>query len=378
MTHKEITFDRFIRIMFGLAIAIIAYLLLKKLSTVLMPFVIAWLLAYLLNPLVNLIQKKCKIKIRWVSILITFVLLFVVLAGLCWLIIPPAIDEVLKLKDVIVKYVQENNLPDLFTQYVMPYLSSTEDFKEYFSVSDITTFLETMVPKIFSVVSSSISAIVGVVMFLVSFIYLFYILMDYDKMTQGYIKYVPRDKRPFVQGLVNDVEEGMNSYFRGQALVALCVGILFSIGFLIIGFPMAVPLGLFIGFLNLVPYLQILGFVPTVILSLLKAYETHENFWPILLSALLVFAVVQTIQDGFLVPKIMGNVTGLNGAVILLSLSIWGVLLGFVGLIIALPLTTLLISYYKRFVIGVNPDEEDAPPDGQLESVSEITEQEEV
>lgn len=378
MTHKEITFDRFIRIMFGLAIAIIAYLLLKKLSTVLMPFVIAWLLAYLLNPLVNLIQKKCKIKIRWVSILITFVLLFVVLAGLCWLIIPPAIDEVLKLKDVIVKYVQENNLPDLFTQYVMPYLSSTEDFKEYFSVSDITTFLETMVPKIFSVISSSISAIVGVVMFLVSFIYLFYILMDYDKMTQGYIKYVPRDKRPFVQGLVNDVEEGMNSYFRGQALVALCVGILFSIGFLIIGFPMAVPLGLFIGFLNLVPYLQILGFVPTVILSLLKAYETHENFWPILLSALLVFAVVQTIQDGFLVPKIMGNVTGLNGAVILLSLSIWGVLLGFVGLIIALPLTTLLISYYKRFVIGVNPDEEDAPPDGQLESVSEITEQEEV
>ena len=377
MTHKEITFDRFIRIMFGLAIAIIAYLLLKKLSTVLMPFVIAWLLAYLLNPLVNLIQKKCKIKIRWVSILITFVLLFVVLAGLCWLIIPPAIDEVLKLKDVIVKYVQENNLPDLFTQYVMPYLSSTEDFKEYFSVSDITTFLETMVPKIFSVISSSISAIVGVVMFLVSFIYLFYILMDYDKMTQGYIKYVPRDKRPFVQGLVNDVEEGMNSYFRGQALVALCVGILFSIGFLIIGFPMAVPLGLFIGFLNLVPYLQILGFVPTVILSLLKAYETHENFWPILLSALLVFAVVQTIQDGFLVPKIMGNVTGLNGAVILLSLSIWGVLLGFVGLIIALPLTTLLISYYKRFVIGVNPDEEDAPPDGQLESVSEITEQEE-
>ncbi len=375
MTRKEITFDRFIRIMFGLAIAIIAYLLLKKLSTVLMPFVIAWLLAYLLNPLVNFIQKKCHIKMRWIAIVITFILLFLVLGGICWLVIPPAINEVVRLKDIIVRYVEDNNLPDLFTQYIMPYISSTEDFKEYFSVGDITTFLQTMVPKIFSVVSSSISAIVGVVMFLVSFIYLFYILMDYDKMSQGYIKYVPKDKRPFVQGLVNDVEEGMNSYFRGQSLVALCVGILFSIGFLIIGFPMAIPLGLFIGFLNLVPYLQILGFVPTVILSLLKAYETGENFWPILFAALLVFAVVQTIQDGFIVPKIMGNVTGLNGAVILLSLSIWGVLLGFVGLIIALPLTTLLISYYKRYVIGGKPDEDDAPSDTQLESVSEITEQ---
>ena len=180
--------------------------------------------------------------------------------------------------------------------------------------------------------------------------------MDYENMSKGYIKFVPKSKRRFVKGLVADVEEGMNSYFRGQSLVALCVGILFSIGFLIIGFPMAIPLGLFIGFLNLVPYLQIVGIVPTVLLSILKAYETHSNFWGIFLGAMLVFVVVQTIQDGFLVPKIMGNVTGLNGAVILLSLSIWGVLLGFVGLIIALPLTTLIISYYKRYVIGEEED----------------------
>lgn len=212
-------------------------------------------------------------------------------------------------------------------------------------------------------------------MFFITFIYLFYILMDYEKMTNSYIKFVPKSKRAFVQGLVTDVEEGMNSYFRGQSLVALCVGILFSIGFLIIGFPMAIPLGLFIGFLNLVPYLQILGFIPTVILSLLKAYETNQNFWGILVAALLVFAIVQIIQDGFLVPKIMGNVTGLNGAVILLSLSVWGVLLGFVGLIIALPLTTLLISYYKRYVVGINDDDSDVESP-KLESVSEITDTE--
>lgn len=359
---KEITFDKFIRILFGVFLAVIAYLLLRKLSGVLMPFVVAWLVAYMLNPFVNFIQKKCHIKLRWVAILITFILFVVVVGGICWLIIPAAINEILTLKDIIVKYVNDNNLPGLFTEYVMPYISSTEDVKEYFSVGDLTTFLETMLPKIFSLISSSISAVFGVVMFLISFIYLFYILMDYEKMTKGYIKYVPQKHRAFVQGLVADVEEGMNSYFRGQSLVALCVGILFSIGFVIIGFPMAIPLGLFIGFLNLVPYLQVLGFVPTVILSLLKSYETGQNFWGILLAALLVFAVVQTIQDGFLVPKIMGNVTGLNGAVILLSLSVWGVLLGFVGLIIALPLTTLLISYYKRYVIGNDADNDKSIP----------------
>ena len=148
-----------------------------------------------------------------------------------------------------------------------------------------------------------------------------------------------------------DVKNGMNAYFRGQSLIALLVGILFSIGFLIIDFPMAIGLGLFIGFLNLIPYMQTLGFIPTIILALVKAADTGQNFWIILLSAFIVFAVVQTIQDVILTPRIMGHVMGMNPAIILLSLSIWGSLLGIIGLIIALPLTTLLISYYRRFVL---------------------------
>jgi predicted PurR-regulated permease PerM len=148
------------------------------------------------------------------------------------------------------------------------------------------------------------------------------------------------------------VQNGMNTYFRGQALVALCVGILFSIGFLIIDFPMAIGLGLFIGALNMVPYLQIIGFLPTILLAILKAADTGQNFWIIIASALAVFAVVQIIQDTIIVPKIMGKITGLNPAIILLSLSVWGSLMGVLGMIIALPLTTLMLSYYQRFIIN--------------------------
>ena len=83
----------------------------------------------------------------------------------------------------------------------------------------------------------------------------------------------------------------------------------------------------------------------------MKSLETGQSFWLILLLALSVFAVVQIIQDMYLTPRIMGHFMGLNPAVILLSLSVWGSLLGLIGLIIALPLTMLCISYYKRFVL---------------------------
>lgn len=88
------------------------------------------------------------------------------------------------------------------------------------------------------------------------------------------------------------------------------------------------------------------------LLAILKAADTGQNFWIIIACALAVFAIVQIIQDTFLVPKIMGKITGLNPAIILLSLSIWGSLMGMLGMIIALPLTTLMLSYYQRFIIN--------------------------
>ena len=217
--------------------------------------------------------------------------------------------------------------------------------------SDISSIIEERVPQLFSFLTSSLNAVIGIIASFISIIYLFFILIDYEQMSRGFIQMVPKRRRKIVKEVLQDVEYGMNGYFRGQSVIAMLVGVLFSIGFTIIGFPLAIPLGIFIGLLNLVPYLQTLGFIPTIILALLHAHDTGESFWAIMISALIVFAVVQSIQDWYLVPRIMGKVTGLNAAVILLSLSVWGSLLGFIGLIIALPLTTLLFSYYKRYVL---------------------------
>ena len=352
---KEITFDRFIRSIVAIAIIALTYILLSKLSNVLTPFFIAWLIAYILYPIVCFFQYRCRLKYRALSITVTLLLIIGLLIGSLYLIIPPVTDEIVRLKDIIINYVNTKTEQGTLTYEIEQYIKNNiniEKLSKSMTFTDITAILEERVPQLFNILSSSISAIIGVVCSLMAIIYLFFILNDYETMSNGLIRMIPKDNRPFVQGIFNDVKDGMNKYFRGQSLIAFLVGILFAIGFVIIDFPLAIPLGLFIGMLNLVPYLQGLGFIPTIILALLKAHDTGENFWAIIIAALAVFAIVQAIQDWILVPRIMGKMTGLNAATILLALSVWGALLGFVGLIIALPLTTLIISYYKRFVLG--------------------------
>ena len=174
--------------------------------------------------------------------------------------------------------------------------------------------------------------------------------MDYETLSKGFIRMFPKKVRPFWQTLATDVEKALNAYIRGQGLVALIMGVLFCIGFTIIDFPMAIGLGILIGILDLVPYLHSLALIPTVILALMKAADTGQNFWLILVMALAVFLIVQIIIDMVVTPKVMGSAMGLNPAILLLSLSVWGALLGFIGLIIALPATTIIIAYYKRYV----------------------------
>jgi predicted PurR-regulated permease PerM len=175
-------------------------------------------------------------------------------------------------------------------------------------------------------------------------------MLDYERLLIGFKRMVPPKYRQKMFAVARDVKSSMNHYFRGQALVAFCVGILFCIGFLIIKLPLAIVLGLFIGLLNMVPYLQLISLVPTTLLCLVCSVSGGANFWVIWGETMAVYIIVQCIQDFILTPRIMGKVMGLNPAIILLSLSIWGSLLGFTGMIIALPLTTLLLSYYERYI----------------------------
>ena len=361
--EKKITFDSFIRSVTLILIVFGVALLVKRLSSVLLPFAIAWLLAYMLYPLVHFLQYRCRLRNRVVSIVAALLLVVAALVGIVWLIVPPIVEEVSKLSQYIVplaqQYLGESDIAQNVEQMITNFVNEN-DVAQLMQQKDVMDALQTGVTKLWNLVYETLGALMGIFTVFVVFLYLFFILVDYEKLSEGRVNLIPAEKRPFFQGLADDVEHGMNSYFRGQSLIALLVGILFSIGFLIIDFPLAIGLGLFIGVLNLVPYLQLIGFIPTIFLALMKSIETGQSFWVIIFMALAVFAVVQTIQDMVLTPRIMGKVMGLNPAVILLSLSVWGSLLGFLGLIIALPLTTLCLSYYKRFVLKETGEKESA------------------
>ena len=366
MLEKKITFDSFIRFIFGVAIVIGIIYLLDKLSAVLLPFFIAWLIAYFMYPLVRFFQYKLKLKYRVLSIVCALLTVASVIAGVFTLLVPPMIEEFGKVNNLIMTYISNESNINVFPQRIADFINENLDVKELnkiFSSENITNLTKNALPKLWNLLSESLDILFSVIASFIILLYTVFILLDYEAIAEGWIEFIPSRYRRFASSVITDLKNGMNRYFRGQALVATCVMILSGIGFLIIGYPLALGLALLIGVLSMVPYMKVIALFPALILGLLKVADTGESIWVVLGSALLVFAIVQAIEDSFIVPKVMGRVTGLNPAVILLSLSIWGSLLGILGMIIALPTTSLILSYYKRFVIHrekiINPESSD-------------------
>ena len=352
---KTYTFDSFIRLLINVVIILAIFLLLNKLSGVLLPFLIGWLIAYLIHPLVKFFQYRAKVKNRILSVVIALVLVIGAVVGLGCLIIPLISNEIARTIPILTNYAHNLGNDFAFNEHFKAFVAKINlqiDHNELFSLETLEKIYAKIFPHFWNLVSGTWQFLLSIFMIFIIFLYVIFILKDYEKINNGFINIIPKKFRRFTSQLLDDVSQATNRYFRGQGLVAFIVGVLFAIGFSIIGLPMAIMFGILLGILNLVPYLQTIGVVPVLFFAFLKSLETGTSFWTILLGVVIVFLVVQAIQDLFLVPKIMGKNMGLNPAIILLSLSVWGALLGFTGLIIALPLTTLVVSYYKRFVLN--------------------------
>ena len=366
MYDKPITFDTFVRWLgYGLlAIAIVC--LLNYLGSVLLPFAAAWFIAYLLYPVVKFVQYKLHVPGRVLSIVVTLILVIAILCGIGWLIIPPMIEQFQKLGDLVSTYIRNaahiKNIPEAVSQWTNEH---HQELEEYLMSENFSESVRNAIPKMFSMVGQTASIIISLIASLITLLYMFFILMDYEYLTDSWIKIFPKKSRPFWSVLAKDAERKLSNYIRGQGMVAFIMGVLFCIGFTIIDFPMAIGLGILIGILDLVPYLHTFALIPTALLALLKAADTGQNFWIIFAMAVAVFAIVQVIIDLIITPYIMGKAMRLNPAILLLSLSVWGALLGFIGLIIALPATTLIIAYYQRYV--TREDEETMEKDAITE-----------
>ena len=352
-TSRPYTFDRVVRLVITTIVVCAAVWLIYRLRGVLLPFCVAALIAYIFEPFVQFNRELLRLKGRVAAIFITLFEATLAFGLLCYMLIPMITSEMAHMAHLLKVYSQSQVSIPFLPDWLHGFIRNYVDFEYLSSLltrEDQIKLLESAAFHTWSVLTSGISMIVGLLSWFIVFLYVIFIMLDYERLSKSLHHMVPPAWRKTVFRIGNDIQRSMNHYFRGQALVAFCVGVLFTIGFLIIGMPLAVVLGMFIGLLNMVPYLQLISLVPTIFLCLVCSVDQGVDFWTIFWECMAVYCVVQAIQDLFLTPKIMGKAMGLNPAIILLSLSIWGTLLGFLGLIIAVPLTTLLLAYYDEYL----------------------------
>ena len=358
-SESPFTFDRVIRIAIAVAVIWFSISLVAYLSDVLIPFAVALLLAYLINPLTSWLQRILPFRHRIVSVMLSLTIILGAVVLFLSMLIPMVASEVEQMRKLLSGMVNADEwqatLQDYVPEEIRVYIADLvriEELVQLLNFENVRVFFQQVLPGIWGVFSGTISFVIGLAVVIVILLYLVFILLDFDEISEGWKELIPDQYKQVVLDVVSDFATAMRVYFRAQALIAFIVGLLFALGFWLIGLPMGILLGLFIGLLNMVPYLQVVGLIPAVLFAVAGSLGAGESIWLMLGLVLAVFAVVQVIQDAILVPKIMGKATGFNPAVILLSLSIWGKLLGILGLLIALPVTFLIHSYYKRFLKG--------------------------
>lgn len=369
---RPFTFDRVVRMLITIAIIAAAVWLIGVLSNVLLPFCVACLVAYILEPFLEFNMRLLHLRSRVAA---TFVTLFEVsffLSVLAYLFLPSAISEAEQLAGMVKKYSSSEIslpfIPEELHRYIHSYLNINH-LGELIGSDRFDTLLN----RGGSLLSGSINLIFHTLEWFLTFIYIIFVMIDYRRLMKGFRLLVPPRFRPVAYRVADDIKHSMNRYFRGQAILALCAAVFYCIGFSLVGLPLAILLGVLVGVLYMIPYFQYITVIPVLIVCLLTSMGGGEAFWSLAGKCALVYVVSQSVCDYILTPKIMGKALGLNPAIILLSLSVWGTLLGLIGMIIALPLTTLLLAYYEEYVIN-RSDESPAQKAADRKDFEEMSE----
>lgn len=357
MIKRAWTIDRVMRFLFMATGLGILLWILNYLSAVLVPFFAAFLVAYIFDPLVCKIQNK--VEYRIVAVVIVLSMMILVVGGALWIFIPMVVEEVRHLGVLIQKLFSDSTWMERLSAFVPKDL--WHEFKSLVSWDKVADAMQSLdfwnaaqsvagkiLPSAWGVLTKTSSLVMWLSGVGLIFMYLVFIMLDMPKLRRGVKNLFPKRYKEDASEFAQEMDRFMGNYFRAQSFVALSVGILYAIGFGAIGLPMGVAFGLFSGALNMIPYLQLTTIPLALLLAVVYALEKGMPFWEVAIIVLGIYLVVQLIQDLFLVPKIVGSSMNLPPVGILLSLSIWGKLLGFLGLIVAIPFTCLCLVYLEK------------------------------
>lgn len=341
--------DRIMHLILGIAGAAVLIYLVRRLDHVLLPFFVACFVAYVLQPLVRFNQKWTHINNRVVASILTLIEVSAVIGLLVYLFLPSVINQIDKFDEVLRNVSSGKKAIPAYCRTIVDFINRYFDpvhIKAMISESHI----ETLLNKGSSLLEESIDVLVKTVAWLLTLIYILFILIDYPRISRGFKLIIPHKYRSRAMTVVRDVQYNMDHYFRGQGLVALCATVFYCVGFSIVGLPLAIPMGIIVGILYMIPYFQYVTVIPVAIICFIYSLGADVGFFAEFGKCLLVYVISQCICDYIITPHIMGKELGMNPAIILLALSVWGSLLGIIGMIIALPVTSLIMSYYERYI----------------------------
>lgn len=337
------------KLIIALAVSAGVIFLVNYLSDALLPFFVACFIAYMLQPLVGLNRRLFHLKGRIVASLLAVVEITAVVGGVTYLFLPHVVSEVEQM-EAIIRGIADGKRP-VPVEYASLVRWAEENFHSYELKAFIGEFhLQGLIAKGTSLLEESVGVIIRTLEWALTIIYVIFILIDYPQIARGFKLIVPYRYRPRAVSVMKEVQTNMNHYFRGQGFLALCAAVGYCIGFSIVGLPLAVPMGLLVGLLYMIPYFQYITIIPVAAICLLNSLGGGEGFALMFGKSLLVYLCVQPCCDYIITPHVMGKEMGLNPAMILLALSVWGSLMGIIGMIIALPATSLLFTYYQRYI----------------------------
>ena len=338
-----------------LVISVLLWIAFYLLKSIMMPFIIAVILAYLLDPILTTL---CKLRVpRNIATLIVLMLFFTAIAMLTIMTMPIIYAQAMKLRELLLHSESQLSLPLVIgnIEHFAPHL--IEQIKESiggFSLH-VMSFAARLLQEIFQ---SSMIAINILSLVFITPIVTFYILRDWSYITENFKWFIPKKFRSIVYKFLGDLDFTLSGYLRGQLLVCLVLSAYYSATLSMIGLDSALTIGILTGMLAFIPYI---GATFGALLSILVAAIQFQTL-KYMLFVLLIFALGQVLEGNFITPRLIGEKVGLHPVWIMFGLLACGTLFGFFGILIAVPLTAiigvftrLMISRYTHSKFYTNP-----------------------
>ena len=327
------------------AVALALFLVVHFLGPVLTPFVVSMVLAYLGDPLADWLESRGLS--RTLSVVCVFILIFSLIIGMLLIIIPTLAQQIKTVIDLLPElevWIEGNLLP-----YLQKYISvdgSMVDLAQLSKkLSEQWQKAGGLLASLGVSVSRSSMALMGFAanLFLVPVV-AFYLLRDWDKMMANLGMLLPRNVEPVAVTLLKECDEVLGAFFKGQLMVMVALGVVYSLGLGLIGLQFAILIGMLAGLASIIPYMGFaLGFAAALIVALFQ-FDGLSG----MAMVVAVFVFGQAMEGWVLTPMLVGDKIGLHPVAVIFALMAGGQLFGFIGLLIALPMAAIIMVLLRH------------------------------